>query len=91
VQYAGSEAALADPYAFPGNGDLSLLPPTYVLNSEADLLRASGERFAAQLASAGVPAVVEFEPGSAHGHLNEPSTEQAQRSLDRIVGWILAR
>ena len=52
LNWVGREALFDDVYAFPGNGDLSGLPPTYVLNSEADSLRSSGERFGEQLAAA---------------------------------------
>lgn len=88
IRYAGSEDALTDPYAFPGNGDLAGLPPCFLLNSEADVLRASGDRFAEQLAAAGVVVRNEFEPGTTHGHLNEAFDEEATRSIDRIVDWI---
>jgi acetyl esterase/lipase len=86
--YAGSQEASADPYAFASNGDVSGQPPVYVLNSEADLLRASGEAYADQLQAAGVQVRVEFEPNTIHGHLNEPYSAEGQRSIERIVQWI---
>ena len=67
LNYVGEEAGLADPYAFPANGDAAGQPPVYILNSESDELRASGEAYAAQLAAAGVEVRVEFEPGTRHG------------------------
>jgi acetyl esterase len=88
LQYAGNEANLTNPYAYPANGDLSGQPPCYILNAEADYLRASGERYGEQMAAAGVATHVEFEPGAAHGHLNEPFIPEATRSIDRIVHWI---
>ena len=88
LNYAGSEAACADPFAFAGNGDVSNQPPVYVLNSEADRLRASGELYADQLRAAGVPVRVEYEPNTIHGHLNEPYSEGGPRSIDRIVRWL---
>lgn len=88
LRYVGSEEMLGDPYAFPGNGDVSGLPPVYLLNSEADHLRASGERLGRQLADAGVPAKVEFEPGTTHGHLNEAFDPAAARSIERIATWL---
>lgn len=91
LRYAGSEEALTDPYAFPGNGDLAGLPPCYLIDSEADLLRSSAERFAEQLAAADVVVRQEFEPGSTHGHLNEAFDPEATRSIDRIAGWIIER
>jgi acetyl esterase/lipase len=90
LRFAGHEATLADPHAFPGNGDVSGLPPVYLLNSEADHLRASGELLGRQLDAAGVTVKVEFEPGTTHGHLNEAFDPAATRSVDRIVEWIAA-
>jgi acetyl esterase/lipase len=88
LNYAGSEAGCADPYAFAGNGDVSNQPPVYVLNSEADRLRASGERYAEQLREVGVPVQVEYEPNTVHGHLNEPYSKGGPRSIERIVRWL---
>jgi acetyl esterase len=88
VQYAGSEQRLSDPYAFAANGELGGQPPCLILNAEADYLRASGEAYGQALEAAGVPTEVLFEPGSAHGHLNEPFTPEAARSIDHIVAWI---
>ncbi len=88
LMYVDDEAGLADPYAFAANGDTSGQPPVYVLNSEADSLRASGEAYAAQLENAGVVVKVEFEPGTGHGHLNQPFLPGGERSLDRIAEWL---
>jgi acetyl esterase len=88
LNWVGREALFGDVYAFPGNGDLSGLPPTYVLNSEADPLRSSGERFGEQLAAAEVRVRVEFEPGTRHGHLNEPDDPGATRSIERMAAWL---
>src|SRR6516162_5792566 len=60
LNYAGSEAVFDDVYAYPGNGDVSGLPPVFVLNSERDSLRASGERFGEQIAAAGGTVRVEY-------------------------------
>jgi acetyl esterase len=88
LNWVGSEDLFDDRYAFPANGDLSGLPPTYILNSEADSLRSSGEAFGAALAKAGVTARVEFEPGTLHGHLNQPDDPAAEQSLDRMAAWL---
>jgi len=88
LNYAGSEAVFDDVYAFPGNGDVSGLPPVFVVNSERDTLRASGERFAEQLVAAGVAVRVEYEPGTSHGHLNQPEDPGALRSIERMVAWL---
>lgn len=88
VQYVGDEQRLTDPYAFAANGELGGQPPCFILNAEADYLRASGEAYGEALKAAGVRTEVVFEPGSGHGHLNEPFTPEAARSIDRIVTWI---
>ena len=85
-----SGGALGDPYAFPANGEVTGLPPTLVFNCEADTLRSSGEAFAAQLRSAGVPVVEHFEAGAAHGCLGEPFTVAARNGIDQITGWLAA-
>jgi acetyl esterase len=85
--YAGDH--MSDSHAFPGDGDGTGFPDVYILNVENDVLRASGEKFAAQLVSSGVHVKSEFEPGARHGHLNEPGDVGARRSLDRIVAWLL--
>ncbi|WP_328476207.1 alpha/beta hydrolase [Actinoplanes sp. NBC_00393] len=89
--YAGSDETLKDPYAFAGNGDVGGLPPTFVLNCEADTLRASGEAYAGQLRAAGVEVSVHMEPGAAHGCVGDPFTSAAANSIDRIAGWLLGR
>jgi acetyl esterase/lipase len=88
TNYAGSVHHLRDPYAFPAHADLTGMPPICILNSERDDLRASGEEFARQAMFAGVPVNVNYEPGSQHGHLNQPHSLEAQRSIDRIARWL---
>ncbi len=88
LNYAGTKEVFADPYAFPGVGDLGGQPPVYILNSETDVLRASGEAYAAALAVAGVTVACEYEPGTGHGHLNEPALPEATRSVERIGAWL---
>ena len=54
LQYAGSESIFGDPYAFAANGPLAGQPPVYILNSELDFLRASGETYGEELRIEGV-------------------------------------
>jgi acetyl esterase len=88
LQYAGSEDALGDPYAFAANGQLTGQPPVFILNSEADFLRASGEAYGDDLRNAGVEVTVDTEPGTHHGHLNGPDEPGAISSIERLTKWL---
>lgn len=88
LNYVSDRADLANAYAFPGGHDLVGVPPTLIVNSERDSLRASGERFAAELALAGADVTLVREPGTWHGHLNDPATDGAHRTIRRIQGWL---
>jgi acetyl esterase len=89
LNYVGDPAGLTDEVAFPANAAAGGLPPTLILNAEADDLRASGEAFGGQLATAGVEAVTLVEPGTVHGYLDQPGLPAAVASLDRISDWIV--
>ncbi|GAA1917643.1 alpha/beta hydrolase [Microbacterium aoyamense] len=88
LNYVGPAEMLSHPYTFPANADLHDLPPTLIVNSERDQLRASGEAFAAQLALAGVDIALIRERDVEHGHLNFPEVPGARRTVERIVRWI---
>ncbi len=90
LNYVGSEELLEDPYAFPGLGDVGAQPAVYILNSEKDVLRTSGETYATAVEAAGGAVTVEYEPDTSHGHLNDPSLPSARRSVARIVAWLEA-
>ncbi|MBB2947249.1 acetyl esterase/lipase [Actinoplanes lutulentus] len=90
LNYVREPAALQEPYAFPGGHDLTGLPPTFILNSDIDPLRASGQRYGAELAAAGVDLVMIRESGTRHGHLNEPDNPAAVRSVSRMADWLLS-
>ncbi|GIF13999.1 alpha/beta hydrolase [Actinoplanes teichomyceticus] len=87
AHYAGA-AGPADPYAFPGLGDLVGTPPTLIVNCEADTLRRSGELYAEQLRAAGVSTSVHLLPGAPHGTLNEPFTDAGLRTVDLLAAWL---
>lgn len=77
--------------AVPGQAvpaDLDGFPRTLVLLSEVDGLRPSGEEFADKLSRAGVDVRVHLEPGTTHGHLNQPQDPGAGRSLDVVAQWV---
>ncbi|MGV2982789.1 alpha/beta hydrolase fold domain-containing protein [Microbacterium sp. AGC85] len=68
-------------YAFPGEHDLTGLPPVLMVNAELDSLRASGEAFAAELAVASVDVHAVRMRGAMHGFLNEIGDPAAERTL----------
>ncbi|WP_432541553.1 alpha/beta hydrolase [Kineococcus sp. SYSU DK002] len=84
---AGPDGAPAP--AVPGTADLTGFPPTFVLTSEADGLRASADEFARRLVLAGTPVFSCCEPGTEHGHLNRPGP-RFDASLRRVLRWIEA-
>lgn len=90
ANYVGEAENARSPYAFPAGAghNLERLPPTLVLTSESDELRASGEQYAAELAAAGGTVLHVCEPGTVHGHLNEPDSAGAVRSIERITAWL---
>jgi acetyl esterase/lipase len=88
LNFAGSEDNFKDPHAFAGEGDVEGFPPVYIINSESDTLRASGELFAAQLEAAGVPVRMQTEPNSMHGHLDHPHTGPAKHSVEQMLAWL---
>lgn len=88
LNYAGDQDGLHNPYAFPGAHDPSGLPPTIIVNSERDDLRSSGELFARELKTAGVPVDCTFEPGTVHGHLDTPELPYALRTVNTFLTWL---
>jgi acetyl esterase/lipase len=90
ANYLGRSDLPISPYAHPGGQDLRGLPPTFVVTSDHDALRSSGEAYCAELAAAGVDVVLVREDSTYHGHLNEPDTAGAARSIARIATWLTA-
>jgi acetyl esterase/lipase len=90
LNYAGSEAMLTDPVAFPGNGDAAGLPPFLIVNAECDTLRASGDAFAETLRSADVDVELVTELDTEHGYLNVPGDTGALRTIGRMISWLSA-
>lgn len=73
---------------------LAALPPTVIMNAEADDLRASAEQFAWQLREAGVDVVEYLQPGTVHGYLNRPTASpkaesDARGTIDLMVHGLL--
>jgi acetyl esterase/lipase len=88
LAYVGDEALLRHPYAFPGEGVLDGFPPTLILNSDLDSLRASGEAFGAQLVTAGVDTTVLRMVGAEHAFLNDPDLPAFELGIERIAHWL---
>lgn len=88
ANYLGHDGPETPPYAFPGGQDLRGLPPTFVVTSDHDTLRSSGEAYCAELAAAGVDVTLVREDSTYHGHLDEPATDGAARSMRRLRAWL---
>lgn len=76
------------PYAFPGGHDLANVPATLIINADSDLLRTSGEHFAAELALAGGDVTLLRESNTFHGYLNHPEVPGASRTVARVLAWV---
>ncbi|GAA1974876.1 alpha/beta hydrolase fold domain-containing protein [Microbacterium pumilum] len=90
--YLGGSTDGAEIFAVPGSAtadDVAGFPPTIMINDEVDELRVSGEAFAASLRGAGVDVHAHTEPGTRHGHLNDPEKPAAAASVDRFATRIL--
>jgi acetyl esterase len=73
VDYVGPDRE-PDGYAMPARAELAGLCPTLLINAEYDLLRASGEAFAAALAESGVDVVTVTIASMLHGFLSLPAS-----------------
>lgn len=86
--YVATDAALADPHAFPGGHDLSGLPPSLLIDADRDTLRSSAQRFARELAEADVPVERHVVRDSTHGFLNKPATPHFVEGTELIGAWL---
>jgi acetyl esterase len=87
LYYAGSRAALAEPHAFPGGHDLTGFPRTVLLDADHDAMRASGGRFAEELAAARVGVDYHVIPDTDHAFLNRPNDPGFATGLSLIAEW----
>ena len=85
--YAGTSAALAEPFAFAGGHPLDGFPPALLIDAESDSMRASGGQFARELADAAVPVEYHVLAGTAHAFLNRPRDPGFARAIGLIADW----
>lgn len=81
-----------DPGVSPAYADVSGLPPVLVTTAEYDPLRDQGERFADQLAAAGVDVTLRRAEGHIHGSawftaLNPATAERFTQNVQTLVGF----
>ncbi|MCM3504591.1 alpha/beta hydrolase [Curtobacterium sp. ODYSSEY 48 V2] len=81
--------ALGQRTAFAGGQDLTGFPPAFVVDAASDAMRASGERFAAELVSAGTSVERHVLPDR-HAFLNRPGTPAFRAAVDRLGTWATA-
>lgn len=80
-----------NPAWMPGESkDLTGLPPAQIINCEYDTLRASGEKYAGQLTSAGVSVEVLTQLGVPHAHLNRLPEDcpEVVETLEEIIRFV---
>ncbi|MGN6326125.1 alpha/beta hydrolase [Pseudolysinimonas sp.] len=88
--YAGSAAALTDPHAFPGGHLRDPFPRTLMIDAQHDVMRASGDRFAAELLGTGTDLERHVLPGTDHAFLNRPRDPAFAVAVSHIARWAWA-
>ena len=70
--------------------DFGGLPATQIINCQYDGLRASGEKYAADLAAAGVDVEVHYQPGVPHAHINRIPEDcpEVVETMESMLEWI---
>ena len=87
--YIGMPAAEAPAYAMPGVADdLAGFPPTLIVNSEYDGMRASAELFGTQLRGAGVRVHELVEQEVYHGHLGRGGAAPFIHTVQVMADWL---
>jgi len=88
LNYAGAGAALDDPQAFPGGGNLLDFPRTLLLDADRDSLRSSGEKFHAELKTAKVDVTYRVIHGTRHGFFDRPGSAQFDEGIATVLAWL---
>lgn len=88
LNYAGTRAALAEPFAFAGGHPLGDFPPTLMLDADHDSLRASGGAFGEELRAACVPTEYHVIPNTSHAFLNRPNDPGFAAGLALLDAWL---
>jgi acetyl esterase len=70
---------------------LAGFPPAIIITGEDDPLRPSGDAFADDLRRAGVAVTIRLEPGTEHGHVNQPMTGPYDKTMATFIDWLLQR
>jgi len=84
--YLRDEEDRRNPYASPSRaGDLSSLPPAFVITAEFDPLRDEGEAYAARLRERGVPVKVARYDGMIHDFVNIAELRQSRTAIDEAA------
>ena len=70
--------------------DFKGLPATQIINCQYDGLRASGEKYAADLAAAGTDVEVSYQPGVPHAHINRIPEDcpEVVETMNSMLEWI---
>lgn len=70
--------------------DFTGLPATQIINCQYDGLRASGEKYAEDLAAAGVDVEVHYQPGVPHAHINRVPEDcpEVVETMNSMLEWI---
>ena len=91
--YLNHESEAENPLASPLRaGNLSGLPPAFIITAEYDVLRDEGARYGERLAEAGVPTKVSRYGGMNHGFFNMYGiVDKAKQALDESATWLKER